>query len=83
MSVRRSVGPSVHPYVMLLLFGLLGATYAVYTALFSFNVTDVILVVIIAAIVIVVVVIVIVFSRVLRDSICHYVCRSVCLSVTT
>ena len=30
----KSVCPSVGPYVMLLLFGLLGATYAVYTALF-------------------------------------------------
>ncbi len=34
-TVRRSVGPSVCMSVMLLLFGLLGATYAVYTALFT------------------------------------------------
>ena len=33
-SVCPSVGPWVGPYVMLLLFGLLGATNAVYTALF-------------------------------------------------
>ena len=32
-SVCPSVGRSVRPYVMLLLFGRLGATYAVYTAL--------------------------------------------------
>ena len=30
-SVGPSVGPSVRPSVMLSLFGLLGATYAVYT----------------------------------------------------
>ena len=35
-SVRRSVGRSVRPYVTLLLFGLLGATNAVYTALFCY-----------------------------------------------
>ena len=33
-SVRPSVGPSVRRYVTLSLFGLLGATYAVYMALF-------------------------------------------------
>ena len=37
VSVRRLVGPSVLPSVTLLLFGLLGATYAVYTALLWSN----------------------------------------------
>ena len=34
LSVGRSVGPSVGPSVTSYFFGLLGATYAVYTALF-------------------------------------------------
>ena len=37
MSVCLSVGPLVHPSVTLLFFGLLGATYAVYLALFFFE----------------------------------------------
>ena len=41
LSVRPSVSLSVHMYVMLMLFGLLGATYAVYMALLKhYRLTD-------------------------------------------
>ena len=35
--IRACIGPSVRPYVMLLLFRFLGATYAVYTALLHYS----------------------------------------------
>ena len=41
LSVRLSVCWSVRPYVMLSLLGLLGASYAVYTALFNFHRTKI------------------------------------------
>ena len=41
VSVRWSVGPSVRPSFTLSLFGLLGATYAVYTALFTSLLNDI------------------------------------------